>query len=62
MNGEEYQNECDIYFIQSLNQEMYLHQTTKSTLSLFDDKGCYINNIEKNTLELKLLNDCERKN
>ena len=25
---------------------MYLQRILKSTLSLFDDKGCYINNIE----------------
>ena len=38
LDGEEYQRECDNYFIQSLNHEMYLQLVQKSTLSLFDDK------------------------
>ena len=46
LDGEEYQQECDNYIIRSLNQEMYLQPVQKSTLSLFDDKRCYINNIE----------------
>ena len=44
--GGEYQKECDNYIIRSLNHEMILQKVKKSTLSIFDDKRCYINNIE----------------
>ena len=44
--GGEYQKECDIYFIRSLNHELYLHKVRKSTLFIFDDKRCYINETE----------------
>ena len=44
--GGEYQKECDQYNIHSLNHGMYLQQVKKSTLSLFDDKRCYINETE----------------
>ena len=42
--GGEYQKECGSYIIRYFNQEMYLQKGRKSTLSLFDDKRCYINN------------------
>ena len=42
----EYQRECDNYIIRSPNLEMYLQLVQKSTLCLFDEKRCYINNIE----------------
>ena len=45
--GGEYQKECDNYIIRSLNHEMYLRKVRKSTLSIFDDKRCYINETEK---------------
>ena len=41
--GGEYPKECDNYNIRSLNHEMYLQKVRKSTLSIFDDKRCYIN-------------------
>ena len=44
--GKEYQRECNNYIIRSINHEMVLQEVKKSTLSLFDDKRCYINNIE----------------
>ena len=44
--GEKYRQEWDYYFIRSVNHEMYLQRVKKSTLSIFDDKRCYINNIE----------------
>ena len=44
--GGEYQKECDNYIVRSLNHEMYLQKVKKSTLSLFDDKRCYINENE----------------
>ena len=36
-DGEEYQQECDKFFLQSFNHERYLQQIRKSTLSFFDD-------------------------
>ena len=44
--GKEYQRECNNYIIRSINHEMVLQEVKKSTLSLFDDKRCYINNIK----------------
>ena len=44
--GGEYQRECNKYIIRSINHEMVLQEVKKSTLSIFDDKRCYINNIE----------------
>ena len=44
--GREYQKECDNYIIRSLNHEMYLQKVKKSTLSIFDDKRCYMNETE----------------
>ena len=44
--GKEYQKECDNYIIRSLNHEMVLQKVRKSTLSIFDDKRCYINETE----------------
>ena len=46
LDGEDYQQECDNYIIKSINHEMVLQKVKKSTLSNFDDKRCYINNIE----------------
>ena len=42
----QYQKDCDHYIICSINHEMYLQEAKKSTLSLFDDKRCYINETE----------------
>ena len=44
--GEEYQKDCDNYIIRSINHEMYLQRVKRLTLSLFDDKRCYINETE----------------
>ena len=46
LDGENYQHECDNYIIRTINHEMVLQKLKKSTLSIFDDKRCYINNIE----------------
>ena len=46
LDGEEYQRDCNNYIIRSINHEMVLQEVKKSTLSIFDDKRCYINNIE----------------
>ena len=44
--GGEYQKECNNYIIRSINHEMVLQEVKKSTLSIFDDKQCYINETE----------------
>ena len=41
--GEKYQDESENYMLKSVNHEMYLQRVKKSTLSIFDDKRCYIN-------------------
>ena len=46
LDGEDYQQECDNYIIRSIVHEIVLQKVKKSTLSFFDDKRCYINNIE----------------
>ena len=46
LDGEEYQRERTDYNIRSINHEMVLQEVKKSTLSIFDDKRCYINNNE----------------
>ena len=46
--GREYQQDCDNFILRSINHEMVLQKVKKSTLSIFDDKRCYINNIESN--------------
>ena len=51
LDGEEYQRECDNYILRSNNHDMVLQKVEKSTLSIFDDKRCYINNIESNPWE-----------
>ena len=48
LDGEEHLRECDNYIIRSINHEMILQKVKKSTLSIFDDTRCYINNIESN--------------
>ena len=40
LDGKEYQREGNFYIIRSINHEMHLQELKKSTLSLFDDKGC----------------------
>ena len=46
LDGLEYQRECNNYNLRSINHEMVLQEAKKSTLSIFDDKRCYINKIE----------------
>ena len=45
LRWRKYQQDCDNCIIRSLNHEMYLQLVQKSTLSPFDDKRCYKNNI-----------------
>ena len=42
----EYQNECNNYILRSINHEMHLQEIKKSTLSIFDEKRCYLNKTE----------------
>ena len=44
--GGDYQRECNNYIIRSINHEMVLQEVKKSTLSIFDDKRCYVNETE----------------
>ena len=46
LDGEECQRECNIIIIRSINHEMHLQGVKKTTISIFHDKRCYINNIE----------------
>ena len=46
LDADEYQRDCKKYFIRSVIHEMHLQELKKFTLSMFDDKRCYINNIE----------------
>ena len=46
LDGEKYQEECNNFILRLINHEMHLQEIKKSTLSVFDDKRCYINNIE----------------
>ena len=43
LDAEEYQRECNIYLLRSINHDMYLQKVNKFTLSISDDKRCYIN-------------------
>ena len=44
--GDEYRKECDNYVVRSVNHDMYLQKVTKNSLSSFDEKRCYENEIE----------------
>ena len=46
LDGEEFQRVFNNYNIRSINQEMHLQEVKKSTITLFDDKRCYVSNIE----------------
>ena len=42
LDGEKYQEECEIYILTSVNHEMYLQKVKKSSFSIFDDKQFYM--------------------
>ena len=46
LDGEENENVCSKYILKSIILEIYMQVIKKSTLSIFDDKRCYINNTE----------------
>ena len=45
LDGEELENECVNYILKSINHDMYMQRIKKTTLSIFDDKRNYLNNI-----------------
>ena len=53
LDGEIHQRECNNYILGSKNHEMYLQGVKKLTLSIFNDKRCYMNET-KYTMELKI--------
>ena len=50
LDGEKHQDECDKYFLGSVDNEMYLRKNIY-TLNQFDDKRCDINNINSKPWE-----------
>ena len=46
LDEENFQSECNNYVPGSINHEVHLQEIKKSTISIFDDKRCHINNIE----------------
>ena len=45
LDGEELENECINYILKSTNHDMYMQGIKKTTLSIFDDKRSYLDNI-----------------
>ena len=59
---DDYERECDNYILRSVDHEIYLQKIKKSSLSLFDDKRCYINETQSILLKVLLqLNNSESK-
>ena len=46
LDGEEKEKMSDNHILKSTNHEMYLQKIGKTTLSIFDDKRNYLDNIE----------------
>ena len=46
LDGENFRSECNNYVLRSFNHELHHQEVKKSTLSIFDDERCNINNIE----------------
>ena len=46
LDGEELENECINYILKSINHDMYMQGIKKTTLSIFDDKRNYLDNIK----------------
>ena len=45
--GREYQNDCCNYKVSSKSYELYLQKVCKTTLSAFDEKWCFLYEIER---------------
>ena len=52
--GRNIKKESDYYLFHSKNYEMHLQQVKYCTLSLFNDKQCYINETESKPWSSKL--------
>ena len=46
LDGEENENECSNYILKSNSHEMYMQEIIKTTLSIFDEKRNYLDNIK----------------
>ena len=46
LHGEEHQRDSKDFIPRSINLETYLQEVEKSSLSIFDDKRCFINETE----------------
>ena len=46
LDGEELENECANYILRSINHYLYMQGFKKTTLSIFDDKRNYLDNIK----------------
>ena len=47
LDGEKFKNESVNYILKSSNHDMYMQGINKMTLSIFDDKRNYLDNIKK---------------
>ena len=45
LNGEKFENECINYILKSNKHDMYMQGIKKTTLSIFDDKRNYLDNV-----------------
>ena len=46
LDEENYEKECNVFILRSVNHEKYLQKNEKLTFSNFDDKRCFISNIK----------------
>ena len=46
LDGGECQRQCNNYIFRSINHKMHLQEAKNLTLSVFEDKRCYINETE----------------
>ena len=51
LDGRDYQRECNKYLLRLLKHERYLQKAKNLTLSIFDDKKCYENDIKSKAWE-----------
>ena len=45
LNGKKFENECVNHFLKSNKHDMYMQGIKKTTLSIFDDKTNFLDNI-----------------
>ena len=46
LDGEQLENECVNYFLESISLDMYMQGIKKTALSIFDYKWIYLDNVE----------------